>query len=379
MAERYDVIIAGLGAMGSAAAFHLARRGLRVLGLDRHTPPHELGSSHGESRVIREAYFEHPAYVPLVQRAYELWAELEEQTGQKLLRITGALMLGTPEREVVTGALRSAQLHDLPHERLAAGEVRRRFPVLHPSPDQVGVYEPRAGVLFPEACIQAHLDAARAHGAALRFAEPLTRWRPTGEGVEVLTPWDRYHADALVLAVGAWLPGLMPWLPLEVARQVLHWLRPARDAEAFAPERCPVFLWETAPGRIFYGIPDLGGGVKVALHHGGERSPLEQVRREVGEEEVAAVRGLLDQYVPAAAGELLRSSVCLYTNTPDGHFLIDRHPEHPAVWLASPCSGHGFKFSGAIGELLAQRITEGTASLDSPLFRLERLDLREKG
>ncbi|HEV2132522.1 MAG TPA: N-methyl-L-tryptophan oxidase [Longimicrobiaceae bacterium] len=373
MAQRYDVIIAGLGAMGSAAAFHLARRGLRVLGLDRHTPPHELGSSHGESRVIREAYFEHPAYVPLVQRAYELWAELEEQTGQELLRITGALMLGAPESEVVAGALRSAQLHDLPHERLTAEEVRRRFPVLHPSPDQVGVYEPRAGVLFPEACVQAHLDAARAQGAALRFEEPLTRWRYVDEGVEVLTPWERYQAEALVLAVGAWLPGLMPWLPLEVERQVLHWLRPTRDVDAFTPERCPVFLWQTASGPVFYGIPDLGGGVKAALHHSGARSPLERVRREVGEEDVTEVRGLLERYVPAAAGEFLRSSVCLYTNTPDGHFLIDRHPKHSAVWLVSPCSGHGFKFSSAIGELLAQRITEGTARLDTPLFGLERL------
>lgn len=367
------MVIAGLGAMGSATAFHLARRGLRVLGLDLHIPPHELGSSHGESRVIREAYFEHPAYVPLVQRAYELWAELESLTGQDLLQITGAVMLGAPESELIEGSLRSAEMHDLPHERLSTEEVRRRFPALQPSLEQIGVYEPRAGVLRPEACVQAHLDAARHHGASLRFAEPMTGWRAGGDGVEVNTPQARYHAGVLILSVGAWLPGLLPWLPLEVQRQVQLWFRPLRQPETLIPGQCPVFLWQTPAGQLFYGIPDLGQGIKAALHHGGKRGPLERVRREVAEEDILEVRRLLEQYVPAADGELLRARVCLYTNTPDGHFLLDRHPEHSQVWLVSPCSGHGFKFASVIGEAVTERITGGQTKLDTALFGLGRL------
>ncbi len=375
MTRRYDVVVVGLGAMGSAAAFHLARRGLRVLGLDRHTPPHPHGSSHGESRVIREAYFEHPAYVPLVQRAYELWAELEEYTGQSLLQITGGVMLGSPSSAAVAGALRSAQMHHLAHERLSADEVRRRFPALHPSPDQIGVFEPRAGILYPEACVQAHLDAARQAGAELRFAEPLTGWRATGEGVEGTMPQGHYSAGLLILSVGPWLPRLMPQLPLAIQRQVMLWFRPVRDAADFAPGRCPVFLWEVEPGQVFYGIPDLGQGVKVARHHGGKLSPrIEQMEREVEEQDIEQVREFLARHIPAANGNVLRARVCPYTNTPDGHFLVDQHPEHPQVWLMSPCSGHGFKFASAIGELLAERITEGSAKLETPLFGIGRLE-----
>lgn len=269
---RYDVAVAGLGAMGSAAAFHLARRGARVLGLDALTPPHDRGSSHGESRIIREAYYEHPAYVPLVRRAHALWRELEGLTRRSLLRTTGILNLGAPASGLIRGVLRSVEEHGVPHERLDPAELRRRFPQLRPGPDTVAVYEERAGVLDPEGCVRAHLDAARAEGAEIRFGEAVRAWREDGEGVEVVTDLGRYRAGELVLCVGPWLAGLLPGLPVTVERQTTHWFLPRESPEALSPGRFPAFLWETEPGTYFYGMPDLGGGVKAARHHGGRRA-----------------------------------------------------------------------------------------------------------
>lgn len=371
-----DVVVAGLGAMGSATAMHLARRGLRVVGLDQYVPPHEHGSSHGESRIIREAYFEGPAYVPLVRRAFDLWRDLETHTGRTLLYTTGAVSLGAPESELIQGTLRSASEHRIPFETWGAEEVRRRFPVLQPPDATVGVYEPQAGVLLPEACIQAHLDAARESGATLRFGEGLRDWRHTDHGVEVTTSQGRLQADALVLAVGAWLTRLVPTLPLEVERQVMFWFRPRSDTAAFASNRFPVFLWETAPTVVFYGIPDLGEGVKAARHHGGETVDVDRVDRSASDADAAAVREFLGRYIPAASGTLLHSRVCLYTNAPDRHFLVDRHPASPAVWVVSPCSGHGFKFSSVIGERVAEWVTGGAVPPDMSPFAVERLQPR---
>lgn len=369
-AEQCDIIVAGLGAMGSATAFHLARRGLRVIGLDRFTPPHDQGSSHGQTRIIRQAYYEEPAYVPLVLRAYELWRELEALTGLPLLRVTGGVMLGHPEGVLVRGARRSAQEHALPHAVLSAATVRERFPGLNPADDMIGIYEPEAGMLFPELCIQAHLQAARQHGASLRFEEPLVAWRAKGGGVEVQTAQGSYQAAGLVWSVGAWLPEWLPSLSLQVERQTLFWFSPASDTACFSADRCPIYMWEYAPERFFYGFPQWGEGVKVARHHEGEACTPDTVRRSVGESEVAEMRSLLAQYLPAANGALVRSAVCLYTNTPDRHFLLDRQPDHPQVWLVSPCSGHGFKFSSAIGEMVADLVTTGHTGHDTALFQL---------
>jgi sarcosine oxidase len=370
MSGTYDVAVVGLGAMGSAAAFHLARRGRSVLGLDRFAPPHALGSSHGSTRIIREAYFEHPAYVPLVQRAYALWSELERASGRELLRITGGLMLGRSEGVLIGGARRSAEEHRLPHELLTAAEVRARFPALAPDDDMVAVCEPRAGVLFPERCIQAHLDLARKHGATLCFDEPATAWRSEGGGVRVATGQGEYRAAQLLLTAGSWMRAVTPGLelPLTVERQVLYWFAPRADGPSFAPARCPIHLWEPSPRRFFYGFPDFGEGVKVALHHGGDVADPENVRREVGGDEVAAMRDLLRRFLPAADGALRSAAVCTYTNTPDEHFWIDRHPDHASVLIASPCSGHGFKFSSVIGEALADLLMEGRPRFDMTLF-----------
>jgi sarcosine oxidase len=364
MSQYYDVAVVGLGAMGSAAAFHLARQGRSVLGLDRFTPPHAFGSSHGQTRIIREAYFEHPVYVPLVQRAYQLWAELERSSGRDLLRITGGLMIGQPDGVLVRGARRSAEQHLLRHELLTAGEVRNRFPALCPADDMVALWEPRAGILFPEACVGAHLALAQARGATLRFGEPLVSWRMEGAEVRVVTPHGQYRAGQLLLTAGSWIRSLVPELnlPLTVERQVLYWFAPRTRSAIFAPARCPVHLWEAAP-------QDFGDGVKVGRHHAGEIADPDRLRREVSDAELAAMRERVRRFLPDADGALRSTAVCTYTNTPDEHFWIDRHPKHAQVLIASPCSGHGFKFSSVIGEALAELLIGGHSRFDLSLFR----------
>jgi len=367
----FDVAVIGLGAMGSACAYHFARRGARVLGLDRFTPPHALGSSHGETRIIREAYFEDPRYVPIVQRAYGLWRELEHEAGEKLLVETGGLMVGPADGVLVRGAQLSADVHGLPYEWLGAQEVARRFPVLTPGDDRVGIWEPRAGVLFPEACIRAHLGLAARAGAELRSDEAVMEWQPSGAGFEVVTARGRFLAGRLVLAANAWLPRLLPGvsLPLTITRQPLFWFAPLESPDRFAPGRLPVFIWEYQPDVFFYGFPAFDGEIKVARHMGGRPSDPDHLEREVSEEEAAPHRGFLAACMPGGNGAFRRGVVCMYANTPDGHFVIDRHPSHPEVLVLSACSGHGFKFSSAIGEIAARMLMEGEALPGLDLFR----------
>lgn len=367
----HDVIVIGLGAMGSAAACHLAQCGQRVLGIDQYTPPHTLGSSHGESRIIREAYFEHPLYVPLVQRAYTLWQALERDTHTDLLRVTGGLMLGHPDSVLIRGARASAQQHMLEHRIFGAAEVHARFPALHPDPDMIAVWEPRAGVLSPERCIAAQLQSAHAHGAELLTGLRITGWRETAGEVRVRTAEGEFAARQLLVSAGSWIGSLVPALAdrFRVERQMLGWFTPLRDAEHFAPAACPIHLWESADGSHCYGFPDLGSGVKVARHHNGAATTPQTVDREPCAADEAALRQWMARHLPAANGPLRDSAVCLYTNTSDGHFWIDRLADHPRVLIASPCSGHGFKFASVIGELLADLLTERTPAFDLSLFR----------
>ena len=374
MPSTFDVIVVGLGAMGSAACYQLAKRGCKVLGLDRFSPPHTFGSSHGQTRIIREAYFEHPLYVPLVQRAYELWADLEREAGRRLLQQTGGLMIGRPEGVVFGGSKRSAEQHNLAHEILSSSEVCRRFPALRPDDEMAAVWEPRAGILFPEACVESHLTLAKQRGALLGLDQPVVGWKPDGAGIVVQTAQGEYRANRIILSAGAWARSLLPELalPMKVERQVLHWFDPTEEAHLFRAENCPIYLWEYSENHFFYGFPDLGEGVKVARHHDGEEADPNAARREVAPDEVESMRDLVRRFLPRANGALKSSIVCLYTNTPDHHFLIGTHPEHPQVLIASPCSGHGFKFSSAIGELLADMALEGRSRVDLSLFRLER-------
>jgi sarcosine oxidase len=375
MAKQFDVIIAGLGAMGSAAAYHLSRRGCHVLGLDRFHPPHSFGSSHGLTRIIREAYFEHPAYVPLIQRAYELWADLERESGRKLLLQTGGLMIGRRDGVIVGGAERSAREHRLAHRLLSAEELRREFPAFAPTNGMVGVWEPRAGILFPELAIQTHLELAAARGATLRYDEPVLKWESKGDHVCVSTEQQVYRAGRLLLTAGAWLNSLLPGhrLPLHIERQILFWFDESSNAEWFTRERCPISLWEYESRQYFYTFPNLGDGVKIALHHQGEITTPDGVRREVSAVEIEHMRGLLGRFLPAANGALKSTTVCIYTNTPDEHFLLDSHPEDSLVYIASPCSGHGFKFSSVIGEIAAARLEDRPLPFDLSLFCRARL------
>ena len=374
--QEYDAIVVGLGAMGSATLFHLARRGLRVLGLEQFSQGHQLGSSHGDSRIIRETYFEHPLYVPLVQRAHELWRELEERSGTSLMKITGGLMIGPADGMVVTGTLRSAREHELPHEVLTPAEVHERFPAFQIEPHLVAVLDPRAGYLDPEACNRAHLEAARAGGAEARFDEPLLEWTPEGEGVRVRTSVETYTANRLLLAAGAWNSSLTSELrlPLTIERQSVFWLEPGGPRESYEAERFPIYAYEYKSGHICYGFPRLPRGVKASVMHSGETAPdPDSVVRNVSDAEVKPLRAALRPVLPNLAEAPVRErSVCLFTNTPDHDFIIDFHPLHPQVLISSPCSGHGFKFASAIGELQAELLTTGKSRFDLSPFRIKR-------
>ncbi len=363
--------------MGSATLYHLARRGLRVLGIEQLTPGNASGSSHGDSRIIREMYFEHPLYVPLVQRAYELWHELEAAAGRPLMTIDGGLMIGPADGAIVTGTLRSASEHNLQHEVLSPDETRRRFPAFDMADDVVAVLDPRAGYLDPEACIQAHVSLAVSAGAEVRLNEAVLSWTPDGEGVRVTTSAGVYVADRLVIAGGAWNNQLLRdlELSLQIERQAVFWLAP--DAPNYESARFPIFAYEYKPGHICYGFPRLARGVKASVMHSGEicRSP-DGVRLTVDDSEVEPLRAALRPVLPQLSrARVIQTSTCLFTNTSDHDFLIDFHPAYKQVLISSPCSGHGFKFSSAIGELQADLLVDGTTRFDISAFRYDKYDL----
>ncbi len=358
----FDAIVIGLGGMGSAAACHLSRRGRKVLGLEQFSPAHDLGSSHGKSRIIRQAYFEGGEYVPLVMRAYELWEELERESGTNLMETTGGLMIGAPDSDLVSGSRKSAEKHGLPYEMLDAGELERRHPSFAPPPDTVALFEERAGFLKPEATIEAHLGLAAKHGAELRFEEPVESWRASEGGVRVETDSGSYEAEKLVVAAGAWSGGMLRgWqLPLRTERHAMHWFEPRGDSAPFSPERFPIFIWEPEDGKTFYAVPDAPGAVKAAFFwHDGEDCDPDTLNREVRDGEVSRIRDCLEKHAPDLAGRHIESAACMYTNTPDSHFVISAHPEHPNVSVAAGFSGHGYKFCSVVGEILADLATDG--------------------
>jgi sarcosine oxidase len=380
----HDVIIAGLGGMGSAAAYQLAARGQRVLGLEKFSPAHDKGSSHGRSRIIRQAYFEGAEYVPLLLRAYELWEQLERETGQELMTLTGGLMIGREDGELVSGSVKSADEHGLPYQMLDDAEIRRRFPAYAPGPETVALYEENAGFVRPEETVKAHLDLADSLGANLRFGEPVLSWEASEDRVRVETPVGSYEAERLVVSPGAWAPKLLGDLdlPLEVIRQVMFWYEPTNSLEPFLPDRFPIFIWEPDDGNMFYGFPaqDDDRGVKAAFFRaGGVPTSPETIDREVQEEEIGFLRGYLAEHIPELAGRCLDARACMYTNTPDEHFVISVHPEHPRIVIACGFSGHGYKFCSVVGEILADLATDGSTRHPIDLFspaRLNKADAR---
>jgi sarcosine oxidase len=370
----YDVIVVGLGGMGSAAAAHLAARGQRVLGLERFGPAHDRGSSHGGSRIIRQSYFEDPAYVPLLLRSYELWEQLREESGRDVVQLTGGLYFGPPESELVAGSLRAAREWDLPHELLDGEEIHRRFPTIRPGPGEVGLYEAAAGFARPEATVAAHLELAGQRGAELHFDEPVLSWTATpGGGASVTTAAGSYGADRLVICPGAWAPELLAQLelPLTVERQVMYWFQPLRGVLPYLPARQPVYIHEDAAGTQVYGFPAIDGpdgGVKVAFFRRGTVCTPDSIDREVHPDEVTAIAEHLIDVLPTLPGAFLSASTCMYTTTPDQHFVIAPHPQAAQVTVACGFSGHGFKFVPVVGEILADLATTGTTAHPIGLF-----------
>jgi len=372
---RTDVAVIGVGAMGSMALWRLAGRGAQAIGFEQFAPGHDRGSSHGESRIIRTAYFEGAAYVPLVRRAFSLWRDLEREAGTTLLTLTGALMIGHPESAVVAGALASARQHGLAHTVLDATAMAARFPQHTLAADEVAVYEEEAGLLRPEAAILAATARAEALGATVLRQARVERIEPDADGVTIVAGGETYRARHAIVSAGAWLGALLPraGLPLRVERQVSHWCRVA-DPRSFAPDRFPVFIRELPGGRYRYGFPSLDGEtIKVGVHHEGATVDPEQPDRKVGREDVEPIASYIAACLRGVDPDPARSLTCMYTNTPDEHFAIGPLEGLPNLTLVSACSGHGFKFAPALGDLAADLALTGVTAQDIGIFSPARL------
>jgi sarcosine oxidase len=376
MPPRYDAIVIGVGGMGSASVYHLAQRGWRVLGLEQHDLLHELGSSHGLTRIIRLAYHEHPSYVPLLRRSYELWHELEARAGERLLITTGSVEGGPEDGPTFRGSLAAAELHDLPHEILDLGELRSRFPAYGDfDPSLRVIWQPDGGFLLAERTILAHVTQAMQRGAELHFREPVREWQATTEGgVRVATERGTYEADRLVICAGAWAGHLLPQLAAIALpeRQVLAWLQPTRP-ELFAPDRFPVFVLDVEEGN-YYGFPlhDVPGFKFGRFHHLREPMDPDDPDRSTRPDDEAILRAFAARYFPDGAGPTLMLKACIFTNSPDEHFLIDLLPDTPQVSVAAGFSGHGYKFCSVVGEVMADLAMHGETGHDIGLFRLDR-------
>ena len=371
----FEVIVVGVGAMGSATLHHLATRGVRVLGLERYDIPHTMGSSHGVNRIIRLAYFEDPSYVPLLRRSYELWRALESETGERLLVITGGIDAAPPDHQVFTGSLESCRAYDIPHEVLTADDLNHRFPGYRLPDGHMAVFQPDGGYVMSERAIVAHVESALRNGAEVHAREAVIGWEVDGAGVVVSTERDAYSADRLVVTAGAWSMGLLDALAgLAIPeRQVLGWFQPNRP-DIFTPEHFPIFNLEVDEGH-FYGFPvETVPGFKIGLyHHLHEDVDPDTMDREPNARDETVLREAVKRYFPDAAGPTMALKTCLFTNSPDEHFIIDVHPEFPQVSLAAGFSGHGYKFSAVVGEILADLATKGDTSHDIALLRLDRL------
>jgi sarcosine oxidase len=387
MAEKYDAMVVGLGAVGSATAWQLAKRGARVLGIDRFSPPHTFGSSHGDTRITRLAIGEGEHYTPLVLRSHQIWREIEQRTGESLLSVTGGLIISSSARQAETHVANffentqaAARQHGIAHEILDAGAIRARFPQFRVRDNEIGYFEPGSGFVRPERCVRAQLRLAEQDGAVLHFGECVEDFSQADGVVQVRTDRGTYVARQLIVAAGAWLPAMLDAdlsRYFSVTRQVLYWFALDAPVVEFSPPRFPVWIWELQDRRnVIYGFPAIdgaAGGAKIATEQYVDVTAPESIAREVSDAEINAMReGLVVPYLPGLGATCLKTATCLYTSTPDFQFVIDRHPRMPQVILASPCSGHGFKHSAAVGEALAQRVLDGHSVLDLDSFSLAR-------
>jgi len=370
-----DVLVIGLGAMGSAALFELASRGLKVIGLERHYIGHPHGSAHGGSRVIRKAYAEEPRYVPLVLRAYQRWTELEMRTKPGLLKITSGRHMGSPQHRRIRHSRAAVAKHGLEIEELTSDEIRARFPAFHPEPSDIGLLEPDAGILAVEAAITAHVEVAVRHGADVRVGVCVETIDERDTGVEVVAKsGEVYRANKVVVCAGGYLAQRQPidvGAPLEVSRQVQCWFAPV-DPELVSGEQFPLFIHHCSLGE-YYGLVDLhreeaSPSLKACRHYGGPPTTMDTIDRTIHDRDIAEVREYLDRYIPAASGVSRGASVCLYTNTPDRHFVIGRSPASDRIFVAAGFSGHGFKFAPTIGEILADLAEHGETAHNIEMF-----------
>jgi sarcosine oxidase len=371
----FDVAVAGLGGMGSAVAAHCAARGASVIGIDQFGPAHDRGSSHGKSRMIRKAYFEDPAYVPLVRRAYELWRELERTAGEELLRLTGVLSVGHASSEIISGTLRAADRHDLLVKAWSQEKVRMRYPTLQLQPEEIAIFEADGGVLDPERSVRAHLKAAQSSGAELRFETGMAGWEITDKGAQIrLKDGTAITARGLVLCLGPWFQQTLESLgvPIRVQRNVQAWFSAANGV--YDTGRFPAFLLDRAglPAPL-YGFPDFGGGLKAAFHCLGDLTVASELDREVDmARDVEPITRAMEQWMPGSTRTFREAKPCMYTLTPDAHFVIDRHPNHPNVILCGGFSGHGFKFAPVVGEIGADLALDGGSRHQIDFLSLKR-------
>jgi len=379
MNDLFDAAIIGAGAFGSACAYHLSKQGKKILVLDRFTPPHNLGSSHGDTRIIREAYYENPLYVPLVQKAYSLWDELENASGKKLLLKTGGLMLGDPAGKVVKGTLKSAQVHHLSYEQLDAKEIKKKFPGFRPDESTTGIFEKNAGILFPEECIRTHLSLADSVKTSFRFDEKVSKInRHHNDVLEIITDKGVYRTAKIVLTSGAWINELLHGteLPLRISRQLLFWFKDKNSSnQTLSPKNFQINIWQLADETTSYGFPDVGDGFKIASAHRGKTTTANEIDRTVSRDEIESMIELARTHFNIEP-LFHKYAVCMYTNTPDEDFVIDYHPAHDNIIIASPCSGHGFKFSSAIGKILCDMVLGENIDFNISAFRISRFAVR---
>ena len=362
--SRYDVAVVGMGAMGSMSAWRLGTRGARVIGFERFRPGHDRGSSHGDTRIFRTAYFESPEYVPLLQRAGRLWRELEKESGAELLTLTGGLSIGLPDGELVTGVLASARENELPYRLLGTAEMNDLYPQHRLGASEVAVREDDAGYLRPELAVAAAAACAEARGARLMTETNVVAVEASGGGVVIDTSRGSFAADRALVTAGAWTSKLLPrlGLPLQVERQVLVWLE-LSEPDSFTSQRFPIFIRETAKGRFRYGFPSTDGrSIKLAVHHEGMDTDPDSIDREIGEADVAPIRDFARENLRGVTGDVVDARVCMYTNTPDERFIATSPDDLPGVTVLSACSGHGFKFASVMGELMADSILGGPAA-----------------
>ena len=357
----YDVAVVGLGGMGSAVLAHAAKRGARAIGLEQFAHLHELGASSGRTRIIRKVYFEHPSYVPLLKRAYELWRELEAESSTKLVDLIGLLTVGAAGSEAIKGTLLSARTYDLPLDELDASEIAKKYPGVSPHPNEIGLLERDAGMVYPEKAIDAHLRVAESCGAEMRFRTAVRGWETKADRCRIhFGNDDVIEARKIVVCAGPWSAPLLEGagVPLEVQRNVQVWFDP--PTHAFDVGRLPAYLVDRAEfGTPLYGFPKTSDGLKAALHAHGDTTQPEELDRDVHDEDVEAVRNALESWMPGAGTRFAWGKVCMYTLTPDRHFVIDRDPADPRVVIAGGFSGHGFKFTPVVGEIATDLALDG--------------------